>query len=83
MGHVSSTMGPIHINMGHANNSYGPWTYIPTYFINSLCSKDILMQMSFQSFSEMHCLNSLPNFYKQLLLANSRSKPIIDKREYI
>ena len=56
----------------------------PNYYLNSLCPKDILMQMSFQSISEMHCLNSLPNLYQQLLLANSRSKlfdPLLTKED--
>ena len=39
----------------HINNSYGPWTYIPKYYLNCLCPYDVLMQMSFQSNSELHC----------------------------
>ena len=38
------------------HNSCGPWTYISICSFNFLCPYDVLMQMSFQSISELHCL---------------------------
>jgi len=50
------------------------WCLLPMYFLNKVAPEEIILQMSFQTKSEMPCLSMLPPFYQEALFAYSKSK---------